>query len=761
MAREIRRNGMYGRGHIEGRRTGGSGSAVPLEPLLLVNGEGMQNGVMAKSGWAGRRLLKLILVALLAGVASFAALVLIIPLPEPAVPRATKVYDRNGELVASVFVENRVEIPFAEMPRHLRDAVVAMEDDRFYQHFGIDPIGLARAMYRNIRARRVVEGGSTITQQLAKNLFLTPERTLRRKFLEAVLTEKLEIRYSKDEILKMYLNTIYLGEGAYGVEVASQTYFGKHARDLDLAESALLAGLIRSPETYSPFKNREGAEARQAIVLDRMVELGYIAWEEAKRAKAEKIEFAEKPITRNFAPYFVQYVTDVVRRIHPDITEADLLRSGFSIRTTLDLRMQRAAQRALDLGLGQGTPDQRGVRQPQGALVAIDPRNGEIRAMVGGRNFSESTWNRAILAKRQPGSAFKPFLYAAVLSAGYPPTSRQMCAPVSFPGGKPGELWTPTDYKVDYHYREMTIREAIKISDNVVAAKWASIVGPGRIARFANAMGIRSRLDINLSLALGTSPVTPLEMAAAYAPLANGGIYFDPTAVVEVKGHGGEDLIGGGGVPIPRKSYRAIDQSVAYVLTSLMKSVLEPGGTAGHVGWRLGRPAAGKTGTTDLYRDAWFIGYTPDLVAAVYVGNDDVSKPVGRSGGSIAAPIWADFMMEALRGGPPRDFPMPPGVVVERVCSVTGLRAGPTCPCYDEVFIRGTEPATECPGFHLWGDQTTGGAEGRDGAPGAASTGEVGAEGAEGEGGAGAPAKSEETGNAAGDATSPSTDAAN
>lgn len=667
-----------------------------------------------EKGSAGRRLLGLSLLALLIGVASFAVLVLITPLPEPAVPTATKVYDRNGELVASVFVENRIEIPFAEMPQHLRDAVVAVEDYRFYQHLGIDPVGLARAIYHNIRARKVVEGGSTITQQLAKNLFLTPERTLRRKFLEAVLTEKLEIRYSKDEILKMYLNTIYFGEGAYGVEVASQTYFGKHARDLDLAESALLAGLIRSPETYSPFKNPEGAIARQHMALDRMVEVGYITREEAQRAKAEEIEFAEKPVTRNFAPYFVQYVTDVVRRIRPDITEADLARSGFVIRTTLDLRMQRAAQRALDAGLGQGTPDQRGVRQPQGALVAIDPRNGEIRAMVGGRSFSESTWNRAVLARRQPGSAFKPFLYAAVLSAGYPPTSRQMCAPVSFPGGKPGELWTPTDYKVDYHYREMTIREAIKISDNVVAAKWASIVGPGRIARFANAMGVRSRLDINLSLALGTSPVTPLEMAAAYVPLANGGIYFEPTAVIEVKGPGGEDLIGGGGVTIPRKSYRAIDENTAYVLTSLMKSVLEPGGTAGHVGWRLGRPAAGKTGTTDLYKDAWFIGYTPDLVAGVYVGNDDMSKPVGRSGGSIAAPIWANFMAEALRNEPARDFPMPPGVVVERVCSVTGLRAGPTCPSYDEVFIRGTEPATECPGFHWWEEQGTGGAEGLD-----------------------------------------------
>ncbi|HHY37470.1 MAG TPA: PBP1A family penicillin-binding protein [Clostridia bacterium] len=682
-----------------------------------------------KKGLTGRRLFGLCVVALLAGMVSFAALVLITPLPQPVVPTATKVYDRKGELVASVFVENRIEIPFSEMPQHLRDAVVAIEDYRFYQHLGIDPVGLARALYHNIRAGRVVEGGSTITQQLAKNLFLTPERTLRRKFLEAVLTEKLEIRYSKDEILKMYLNTIYFGEGAYGVEVASQTYFGKHARDLDLAESALLAGLIRSPETYSPFKNPKGAKARQHMVLDRMVEVGYITREEAQRAKAEEIEFAEKSVTRNFAPYFVQYVTDVVRRIRPDITEADLARSGFVIRTTLDLRMQRAAQRALDAGLGQGTPDQRGVRQPQGALVAIDPRNGEIRAMVGGRSFFESTWNRAVLARRQPGSAFKPFLYAAVLSAGYPPTSRQMCAPVSFPGGKPGEVWTPTDYRVDYHYREMTIREAIKISDNVVAAKWASIVGPGRIARFASAMGIRSRLDINLSLALGTSPVTPLEMAAAYAPLANGGIYFEPTAVIEVKGPGGEDLIGGGGVTVPRKSYRAIDESTAYVLTSLMKSVLEPGGTAGHVGWRLGRPAAGKTGTTDLYRDAWFIGYTPDLVAAVYVGNDDVSKPVGRSGGSIAAPIWADFMVEALRGEPPRDFPMPPGVVVERVCSVTGLRAGPTCPSYDEVFIRGTEPAMECPGFHWWADQTTSGDEGEGVSPGTGEAGEAAVEG--------------------------------
>jgi 1A family penicillin-binding protein len=653
---------------------------------------------MGKGAAALQKVARISLVIALIAVTSFTVVVLITPLPEPHVPEASKIYDRNGELVASVFVENRVEIPFSEMPEHLRNAVVAIEDDRFYRHMGVDPIGLMRALYRNIRARKVVEGGSTITQQLAKNLFLTPERTVKRKVLEAILTEKLEIRYTKDEILKMYLNVIYFGEGTYGVEVASLTYFGKHAKDLSLAESALLAGLIRRPEAYSPFKDPEKAKSRQVLVLRRMVELGYITEEDAKVAEVREITFAEKPVSRNLAPYFVGYVTDLLRKIRPDLSEADLLRSGLEIHTTLDLDMQRAAEKALNDGLGQGTPDERGVRQPQGALVAIDPRNGEIRAMVGGRSFKESIWNRAILAERQPGSAFKPFLYTAVISSGYPPTTRQLCAPVSFPGGRPGELWTPTDYGTDYHYREMTIREAIKISDNVVAAKWVSIVGAGRIARYAGAMGIKSKLDINLSLALGTSPVTPLEMAAANVPLANGGMYFEPVALLQVNSRTGERLIGS--TDVRRKSYRAIDESVAYIVTSMMKGVLEPGGTAGHVGWRLGRPAAGKTGTTDLYRDAWFIGYTPDLVTAVYVGDDDVRKPVGRSGGSIAAPIWADFMAEALRGVPARDFVMPPGVTTAQVCSVTGLLAGPACPSYREVFMMGTEPHIECPGFH-------------------------------------------------------------
>lgn len=631
--------------------------------------------------------------------AAFAGLLLIagfVPLPEPEVPVATSVFDQKGNLVTKLFVENRVEIPLSQVPQDLQDAVIAIEDSRFYQHHGIDPRSLLRALWRNLLARRVVEGGSTITQQLAKNLYLTQQRTISRKIEEFFLTLKLEMKYSKKEILGMYLNLIYLGHGAYGVEVASQTYFGKPARELNLSESALLAGLIRGPEYYSPYIHPDLARARRNEVLDRMAEVGYLTPAQAERARKTPIKLVGlKPPSRE-APYFISYVVQQLVERHPGL-EKDLYRAGYRIFTTLNLKRQRDAERSFAEGFPKTEMDANGVEQPQGALVAINPNNGYIEAMIGGRNFSHSQLNRAIPpVRRQPGSAFKPFLYSAVITAGFPPTNQQTCEPVSFPSGGP-EPYAPHDYgEKRFHYRPMMMREALAISDNVVAVRWASAVGPAKIIEFARRMGIESALEPSLPLALGTSEVAPLEMATGYAPLANGGSRVEPLAVLKVTDRFGNVLEENSPTLLP-----ALDPPVAYIVTDLLRGVLQPGGTGGHLAAYLGgRPVAGKTGTTDDLRDAWFVGYTPSLVTAVYVGYDDPKRSLWSTGGVVAGPIWASFMSGALAGVPPEDFPLPAGVTRADICSETGLIPNPTCPVRSEVFLDGTEPKDICPVIH-------------------------------------------------------------
>lgn len=638
-----------------------------------------------------------ILPALIVAIVSL--LIVLTPLPEPQVPLASRFLDQNGQVFATMFVENRRVIPFAEMPVSLRNAIVAIEDDRFFTHRGFNFRGLARAALKNLLAGRIVEGGSTITQQLAKNLYLTQKRTLTRKIREAILTVKLELKFSKQEILKMYLNTIYFGNGAYGVEVASQTYFGKAARDLTLPEAALLAGLPRGPEIFSPFKSPERARARRDTVLNRMAELGFITAAQAAEAKAVSLGvISPRPSGAGMAPYFVDLVVREISQEHPDIAR-DLARGGYEIVTTIDTKMQRAAERAFAQGIPPGSPDSKGILQPQGALVAIDPTNGFIRAVVGGREFATNRFNRAVQAMRQPGSAFKPFLYTAALSEPYQFTaaSVQVCEPVTFPGGAPGETYTPRDYgEPNYHYRPLGMREAIKISDNVVAVRWMAAVGPKRVIDFARRMGIESPLEPNLSLALGTSEVTPLELTAAYAPLANGGYRVKPMAVLKITDRYGSVI----SQKAPRRE-KVIDEKVAFIVTDMMKEVVRPGGTGARVLEIFDRPAAGKTGTTNEYRDAWFIGFTPDLVATVWVGNDDLRKPVGAPGGRVAAPIWANFMAEALANTPIRDFAQPAGVIAVDICPETGLLPNFTSIPRREWFIQGTEPTTTCPQFHL------------------------------------------------------------
>ncbi|BCV23984.1 penicillin-binding protein [Gelria sp. Kuro-4] len=633
-------------------------------------------------------LVKLALAAVLVLALAFGAYVLFTPLPQAAVPLASRLFDIQGQQVASLYTQNRVDVPLTDIAPDLRNAVVAIEDYRFYEHFGVDPVAVARAAVRNLRAGRVVEGGSTITQQLAKNLYLTPERTFERKIRELLLTLKLEARYSKEQILRLYLNTIYFGHGAYGAEVAAQTYFGKHARDLTLGEAALLAGLPRSPARYSPYIDPSAALKRRKVVLERMAELGYISAEQARAAENEPLRLVGLKARTGRAPYFVDYV---VRQLEPRYGADVLNKGGLNIYTTLDLTVQGAAEAAFRQGLPVSFRDARGVTQPQGALVALDPRSGAIRALIGGRDFSETQLNRAV-APRQPGSAFKPFVYLAAMENGYTAASTFMCEPIALP--VPGQPpWTPTDYgSQDYHFRPLTLREALTISDNVVSARLNYELGPAKGVAVAHDLGITSPLTPHLSSVLGTNEVTPLEMAAAFCAFANGGRRVEPLAVLRVEDRYGRVLEENR----PRLQ-QAADARAVYIVTNIMEDVTRPGGTGSAVGRLLNRPVAGKTGTS--LGNAWFIGLTPDLVAAVYVGNDEPAHDIYGTGGGLAAPIFATFLTAALASTPPHEFTRPAGIVEAEICTESGLLATQWCPAETvrrEIFIQGTQPWQPC-----------------------------------------------------------------
>ncbi|MEW6523210.1 MAG: PBP1A family penicillin-binding protein [Bacillota bacterium] len=641
-------------------------------------------------------------VGFLGGALGLVLLVAASPLPEPDVPAATRVLDVQGRLIGELFVERRIPVPLGELPLVLRQAVVAVEDERFYRHVGIDPVAIFRAALVNLRARRIVEGASTISMQLVKNLYLSPDRTYHRKFMEAILTLKLERKFTKDEILGQYLNQIYLGHGTFGVEAAAQAYFRKSARQLDLAESALIAGIIRSPENYSPYNNPDAALRRRGLVLRLMVEQGMISEAHAQAAADQPLGVAGLPPGRA-APYFIAHVLASIRENYPAIAP-DIFRGGFVVRTTLDLDMQRAAEAAVARQLGPGTPDRDGILQPQVALVAVDPTNGHIRAMVGGRDFRQTQLNRAVQSRRQPGSAFKVFVYTAVIAQGYPATSFQTCEPVSFPGAVAGAPYTPKDFGGGYHNRPMSVREAITISDNVVAVKWTHLLGAHTVAEYARRMGIESPLHTNLSLALGTAEVTPLEMTAALLPLANGGLRVQPTAILEITDGYGNVLARSNSTPRP-----VLDPRVAAVVTDLFQSVLWPGGTGSHLRTTVGRDAAGKTGTSADLLDAWFVGYTPNLAATVWVGWDRREESLPGTGGRIAGPVWAEFIRDALAGLPARSFQRPAGVIELEVCAETGLLPNVTCPLKREVFVEGTQPRVYHRSFHL--PRRTGGEE--------------------------------------------------
>ncbi|PIW28704.1 MAG: penicillin-binding protein [Rhodospirillales bacterium CG15_BIG_FIL_POST_REV_8_21_14_020_66_15] len=515
-----------------------------------------------------------------------------------------------------------------DLPPHLIQAVLATEDRRFYSHFGIDPIGLARAMYRNIRAGRIVEGGSTITQQLAKNLFLTPARTYVRKLQEMVAALWLEVEFTKDQILEVYLNRVYLGAGTYGVDAAAQRFFRKSARRLNLYEAAVVAGLLKAPSRYNPVASPERAHARARTVLANMVAAGYLSDRKAAEA-ARGIQVAVVAAPTGNARHFVDWVLDAIN---------DYVTAGgrdLVVRTTLDIGLQRQAETAMARAFLAA--DRAAVKAGEGALVALTPE-GAVRAMVGGRDYGDSQFNRAVQAQRQPGSAFKPVVYLAALEAGMTPETPVVDHPVSLSG------WQPANFSGKYEGR-MTLEQALANSVNTVAVQLAQKVGPARIIDTARALGISSDLPRDAGLALGTGEVNLLELTAAYAVLARSGMGVWPYAITEIAGPGGLVLYKRRG----SGPGRAVPARAARTLTEMMTKVID-GGTGKHAAF--GRPAAAKTGTSQDYRDAWFVGFTPQLVAGVWFGNDDGAPMKRVTGGGLPARTWAGFMAAAHQGLP-------------------------------------------------------------------------------------------------------------
>jgi penicillin-binding protein 1A len=601
--------------------------------------------------------------------------------------QGTKIYDDNDEPMTELHVERRILVPLAQIPQSLRDAILATEDRRFYSHWGIDPIGVARAVIQNYRRGRLVEGGSTITQQLTKVLFLTPDKSLERKLKEAVLALELERRYSKDRILEMYLNQVYFGHGSYGVEAAARTYFGKPVSELAVRESALIAGLPRAPSNYSPFDRGEAAKRRREVVLRRMVDYGALKDEEAKRLAKTDLGLIPPERRRTTGQYFVDYVQQTLEaKYGPDL----VLKGGLNVYTTLNPTMQLAAEQSLRDGLkalqGRSTQARPG-ESPEGAVVTVEPQTGYVKTMVGGSDFLRSEFNRAVQAKRQPGSAFKPFIYIAAIEAGFTPASQIEDSPVSYAvGGKNGQTWKPENY--DRKFRgSTTLQQAIEESVNVVTVKLQERIGLAKTIQVARRLGIASPLDINLSLALGTSDLSLLELTSAYGALANQGVWMPPVTIRYVTDAQGKLLEEH--VPEGRES---LAPETAYVITHMLRGVVERG--TGQAAKALGRPVAAKTGTTNDYSNAWFIGFTPRLATGVWVGYDR-PRSLGRdeTGSRVAVPIWVGYMGKVLGDSPKEDFPVP-----DRIVSML-IDEDPSGECLRPVpmaFVKGTESGVVC-----------------------------------------------------------------
>jgi 1A family penicillin-binding protein len=631
--------------------------------------------------------------------------------------QATTLFDANDRPAFTIFKEQRIEVPLSRISQNLIKAVISVEDQRFFDHSGIDAVRVVGSVLRNVQAGRRAEGGSTITQQLARQSFLSRDKTLRRKLKEVILAAYIENIYKKDEILELYLNKVYLGDGLYGVEAASRGYFGRPAADLTVDQAALLAGLIQSPSSYAPTVNLERAVARRNVVLSTMVASGAIDEATAARAKKAEVKLTNAlEIKETFGLYFKEQVR---RELVERFGWQRVYQGGLRVYTTIQPEMQKAAEAVIEDGLADIEKRRSYKHEPrgkqavakdgrpdylQGALFAMDPATGFVEAMVGGRDFGESHFNRAVQAKRQSGSAFKPFVFATAIEAGFSPATviDNLDDPVLTAQGG----WVPEDEHSDAS--SMTLRTALRTSSNRAAVQLLNTVGIKNAVSYAEKLNVGTPPAVP-SLALGSSDVTLAQLTAAYGSFASGGIVREPILIRRVEDSDGKVLYQG-----ESKSHRAISETTAYLMSSMLQDVISSGTAyrARQIGFTL--PAAGKTGTTNDYNDAWFVGFTPHLVTGVWVGFDQPKTIIANGyAADVAVPIWAGFMKRATKADKPDWLDKPDNVVAISVCRLSGKLPAHGCESvqvvnkdggletrsmvYTEYFAKGTQPTTVCP----------------------------------------------------------------
>jgi penicillin-binding protein 1A len=632
---------------------------------------------------------------------------------------STKIYDKDNNLIAELFTERRALTTINDIPANLQNALISIEDNDFFKHYGISIKGIIRAFLRVLLKGRATEGGSTITQQLAKTIFLAREKTIIRKIKEVLLSIQLEKNYSKNEILQFYINQIYFGSGAHGVQAAAKIYFNKDVKDLNLTECTMLAAIPKSPNYYSPFKNAKAAFLRRNLVLSRMRQLGYITQVQEKEAIKTPLPVQDSSLKEEKGHYFVETLRLI---LEPKYGTNVLFKDGLSIYTTLDMQAQTAAEKVIEESLsdfdkGKAVFFEKTKQMPvkaQGALIAVDPKNGAIRAIVGGRSFKESQFNRATQAKRQAGSAFKPFVYLTAIQQGFTPASTLEDKPLVFVYNKgfwnlvsrdityleiiaenvceddlinTNKVWSPKNYGKKFRGK-VTLRTALVLSINTCAVELIMKTTPVKVIETAKNLGITTPLINSYSLALGASDVILEQIVSAFAVFASGGIKTTPYIITRIADKDGKVLEEN----IPEQK-EVLSPQVCFILTNMLKAVVEKG--SGWYAKNLGRPCAGKTGTTNNGSDAWFIGYTPQLVAGVWIGYDNRSIPLGDkvTGGGLACPIWTKFMKKALEGKPILDFKQPDGIEWALIDPSTGLLALSKTPgSFLEAFIQGTAP---------------------------------------------------------------------
>lgn len=601
----------------------------------------------------------------------------------------TKIYSTDNVVLAELHrEENRELIPIELISDVLKTAVVSVEDSNFYSHKGIDFKGIARAMVINLKAGRIVQGGSTLTQQLARNLFLTRKQNLNRKLAEAILAVQIERQYTKTEILQMYLNQVYWGHNAYGIQSASKLYFNKTASDLNLAESALLVGLLTGPELYSPIRNFKRAKTRQKIVLNRLAKIKLISNEEAMAAFDETLVISKRKKLKYKAPYFTEYI---IKQLISMYGEEATYTSGMKVYTTLDYNLQKKGEEVVDKWIEYGSTPKwvRGEKVPslnfrEAALLSLDPHNGHIKTMVGGHDFLKSSFNRTTQAKRQPGSSFKPFLYLAALEKGFSPGDIFDDSPVTI--NTVEGPYSPSNYSQKYS-GNISMRRALEKSVNVVAIRINSLIGPDNCVRIAKKLGIVSPIKAVLSTPLGSNEVTMMELTSAYGTLATMGKKVDPTGIIRIVDRDGSPLY-----EYKAKPVQVYNSNLIATLVEMMQGIIKNGTGRGA---NLPRPIAGKTGTTSDYRDAWFVAFAPQLVCATWVGNDDNTPTIKVSGGWVPAQMWKEYMIEALKEVPYHYFKKPKGLTSVMVNWKTKKIATEFSPkefVYNEKYWSGKQP---------------------------------------------------------------------